>query len=581
VNQPTAYSNEYQTRLNHKKMKCLFITHCLLALSVSLSAQQLPKQDQQFVDSVMSANYKPNEPGAVLLIAEGGKPVYRKAFGLANLEFNVNNKPENIFRIASMSKQFTAVCVLQLAQSGKLNLQDDIKKYLPDYNSHGRRITIENLLNHTSGIPDFASKNDFSAQAVLTQSPKDLMNSFMNDSLIFEPGTQWGYSNSGYVVAGLIVEKVSGMPLSKYLRENIFNPLEMFHSSTGTYDSLVKDAAYGYMNSANGKFIPIPYMSWSWPYAAGDIVSGVDDLLKWDNALYTEKILKTEWIEKAWKPFLLPTGLTTNYGFGWSSNNFQGIHFIESAGGLPGFSSDAIRIPSKQLYIVILSNKGIWQVPLLSAIALQLVNATKPITKHLSKKSLEDYSGVYAVNHSFYAKSNSGGKQYQYFTIVGDTLFAQSPGYSKGPLINVGKDLFVPAWWANTYYEFKRNKKGQITSVELYSKPLQTGPHSVQTKTDLALPKEKQAIILDVAKLDLLKGKYDFNGGLVLPLTIEGSKIYFQLPGQEKEEFFAENEANLFSKATDTTLEFITNNGKVTGIIVKVQGTNYSGKKLD
>src|SRR5687768_3631115 len=113
-------------------MKCLLITTLLITLSVSLRAQQLSKQDQQFVDSVMSAYYKPDEPGAVLLIAGGGKAIYRKAFGLANLEFNVDNKPENVFRIGSMSKQFTAVCVLQLAQIGKLNLQDDIRKYIPD-----------------------------------------------------------------------------------------------------------------------------------------------------------------------------------------------------------------------------------------------------------------------------------------------------------------------------------------------------------------------------------------------------------------------------------------------------------------
>lgn len=563
-------------------MKRLLLILSLMTPSVSLSAQQLSKQDQQFVDSIMVANYKPDEPGAVLLIAKGGKPIYRKAFGLSNLEFNVANKPENIFRIASMTKQFTAVCVLQLAQRGKLNLQDDIKKYLPDYNSHGRHITIEQLLSHTSGIPDFSEKKDFPAQVVLTQSPRELMNFFMNDSLTFEPGTNWGYSNSGYVVAGLIVEKVSGLPLNEYVRENIFKPLEMTHSAFGNYDSLVRNAAYGYMNAAKGKYMPILYMSWSWPYAAGNIISSVDDLLKWDNALYTEKLLKKEWSEKAWTSGVLPDGQRTNYGFGWTSNTFQGIQFIDHAGGITGFSSDAIRIPSKQLYLVILSNKPAWPLPILSSIALQLIDAPKPAIKHLAKKALDEYTGVYAISQSFYAKATPPGESlYQYFTVSGDTLFAQSPAYPKGALVNVGKDLFAHAWWTSSYCEFRRDKKGKVISVELYTVPIQTGPRNVQKKTDLPLPKAKQAVTLDAAKLASLNGKYDFNGGFIIAIITEGDRIYFQMPGQGKEEFFAENEMNLFSKATDSTVEFTSENGKISGLIFKVQGTRYPGKKME
>jgi hypothetical protein len=145
--------------------------------------------------------------------------------------------------------------------------------------------------------------------------------------------------------------------------------------------------------------------------------------------------------------------------------------------------------------------------------------------------------------------------------------------------LHVGKDLFVPAWWANTYYQFHRNGKGQVISLELYDVPFQTGPHSVQLKTNLPLPKAKKAIALEAKKLEWLRGKYDFGGGLILLVTVEAGKFYFQLPGQEKEEFFAENETNFFSKATDVTLEFTLNNKVVSGIEVKVQGAVYEGKK--
>lgn len=565
-------------------MRLIIFLYFFMWLNASLNAQQLSKQDEQFVDSIMNVNYRAGEPGAVLLIARKGQPIYRKAYGLANLEFDVPNKPEYIFRIASMSKQFTAVCILKLAQEGKLDLQDDIKKYLPDYNTHGERITIENLLTHTNGINDFVEKREFAEQAILTLSPEEIMHSFMNDSLTFEPGTAWGYSNSGYVVAGVIVEKVSGMPLSQYLQQHIFNPLGMSHTLVGTSDSLVKNAVYGYNIGVNGKFKPIEYSNWSWSYAAGDILSSVDDLLKWDNALYTETILKKEWLEKAWKSSVLPNGQKTNYGMGWTSNQFEGLQYLEHAGGQNGFSSDGIRVLGQQLYIVLLSNKTLWPVPLLSSVALRMVGQkeARPVAKQINRKTLQGYTGVYAINSSFYAKPRPSGEPfYQYVMLGGDTLFAQSPGNPKVALLPVGKDLFVPVWWANSYYQFRRNEQGQVTSVELYHAPFQMGPHDVQQKTSLPLPKEKQAIKLNAKKLELLTGKYDFGGGLILPVTIEGNRFYFQQPGQGKEEFFAENDTNFFSKATDVTLEFVLTNNVVSGIKVKVQGAIYEGKKIE
>lgn len=292
-------------------MKQLYFLFITALITISSSAQQLSKQDEQFADSVMNENYPADKPGAVLLIAKNGKPVFRKAYGLASIELKVPNKPEYIFAIGSMSKQFTAVCILKLAQEGKLNLQDDITKYLPQYNAHGRHITIENLLTHTSGIINFTSVKGVVAKSMLDQSHEELLNDFMNDSLLFEPGTDWSYSNSNYIVAGLIVEKVSGISLSEYLQQNIFNPLGMSHTYTGTHDSVIVNAVNGYESAGNDTY-KSPYNGWSWNFGAGGIVTNADDLLKWDNALYTEKVIKKEWLEKAWKPFVLPNGQITN-----------------------------------------------------------------------------------------------------------------------------------------------------------------------------------------------------------------------------------------------------------------------------
>lgn len=557
-------------------MQRILFIYLFIILSVATYAQRLSKQDEQFVDSIMNANYKPIDPGAVVLIAKDGQAVYRKAYGLANLELNVQNTPDDSFAIGSMSKQFVAVCMLKLAQEGKLNLQEDITKYLPTYNTHGRHISIENLLTHTSGIIDLFDKSNFPENAMVVQSPEDLPNFFMNDSLVFEPGTYWKYSNSGYMVAGLIIEKVSGISLTEYMQQNIFIPLGMSHTYIGNNESLKANSVHSYDPSGSGKFQPNKGIDWSWTYAAGPIISNVDDLLKWDNALYTEKIIKREWLEQAWKSFTLPNGQKTNYGFGWSTNNFGNLKFIEHGGEINGFFSDGIRIPSKKLFIVMLSNRYSQWPPVSWAIALRVAGQTlmQPSTNVVDEKTLEGYTGVYAIHHV------SGEQLYQYYTTKNDTLYAQSPGYSKGVLLNVSKDLFVPVY-GTQYYQFHRNEKGNVISVEVYTQPIQSGPDDLNLKTDMPLPKEKQAVTLDVKELQVLQGKYDLGGGLIIPVTVEENRIYVAKPDGGKEEIFAEDKDHFFSKTTDMTVEFTKANGNITLMIIHTQGIKIEAKKVE
>jgi CubicO group peptidase (beta-lactamase class C family) len=562
-------------------MKQFFILSLTTIITTVSTAQQLTKQDELFIDSIMTKFYKPTDPGAVLLIAKHGVPILRKAYGMANLQLSFPNKPEYVFRIGSMTKQFTAVCMLKLAQEGKLNLQDDIKKYLPGYNSHGRYISIENLLTHTSGIIDAQNKPDFVKKMRAAQSHDDLMQSFMNDSLLFEPGTDWHYSNSNYELAGFIIEKVSGIHLKDYMRENIFQPLEMTHTYVDNEDSVFTNLVNGYDKIA-GNFRPAVFLSYCWEYAAGDILSSVDDLLKWDNALYTEKIIKKEWLEKAWKPFILKNGESTYYGFAWINKVFNGMEIIEHSGGINGFNSDGIRIPSQQLYIAILSNTtSAWSPAIASPIALQISKQSlpKPLIPQPGKKILADYTGVYALQHAGGNSSidTSNGLLYTQIILKDDTLFAKPPLYGKVALSAVGKDLFVTSY-ANPYYQFHRNDKGKIISAELYNMPIQGGPAEVRIKTDLPLPKEKKAITLNAKQLEQFKGKYDFGGGAVAPVIVEGNTIYLQM--EEKFELFAEDETHFFFSAFEGTAEFIKQDGKVVSIKV-TRGATFEGKKVE
>ena len=416
------------------------------------------------------------------------------------------------------------------------------------------------------------------------QSKEETMNFFMNDSLLFEPGTDWSYSNSGYTLAGFIVEKVSGLPLSEYLQLNIFNPLNMSHTSLGRQDSIIDNAVNDYEPTGYGKLKPATHGSWSWIYVAGGIRTNVDDLLKWDNALYTEKIIKKEWLEKAWTPYVLHNGQTTNYGFGWGSIGFHGMQIITHSGMVGAFISDGIRIPSKQLYIVILSNSyPPWPPEITKSIALQITEQvlSLPSNVRMEKKKLNDYTGVYVVRRPGSSPSSdmAGDQVYQYFLMSSDSLFAEStPGGSKEPLLPVGKDVFASSY-PGKYYQFNRDEKGNIISVELYSEPIQYGPRELKMKTALPMPKEKQAITLEIKKLELLQGKYDFDGGNIGVVTVEGNKLFIQMPGQDKEEILAENETDFFSKPTGITFKFKKNENKISGLLVNNGGRLWEAKK--
>lgn len=472
------------------------LTILLLLIYVLTNAQQISKTDEIFVDSVMNSYFKPNGPGAVILIAKKGVPVLKKAYGLANIELNVTNKPEYVFNIGSMSKQFTAICILKLAQDGKLKLQDDIKKYLIGYNTHGRNITIENILYHTSGIYNYSDKEDFFPKSVTDISPEDLKKSFMNDSLFFEPNSNWSYCNSGYVLAGLIVEKVSGKSLAEFLTENIFKPYEMKNSFVGNDDSVFVNSVNGYdnvqglENTFETKYKPAQFMSWTFSYGAGGIISIVDDLLKYNNALLSGKILKKEWLEKAWTPCVLPNGKSTNYGFGWAVGNYQGLKFVAHGGGLNGFRSYGVLFPNEQLYVAVLSNTSA-KTPVTYASPIAFKLAGKPLPKleeiTIVKKILDEYKGVYVINspaHDFLPTE-------RYITIKDNKLFAQLKEGDEledaVELFTIDKDFFGRKN-SPQCFQFIRDKKGKVISIEVFNSPIQYGPYETNIKTDKQLP---------------------------------------------------------------------------------------------
>ena len=289
----------------------------LLFISFNATSYLLAQELEATVDKLLSEKYQPGDPGATALIAKNGEVLYRKAFGTANLELGTSMRPENVFEIGSITKQFTSVSILMLFEEDKLSLQDEITKYLPDYPTHGKTITIHHLLNHTSGIKSYTGMREFRTKARTDMSPVELIDFFKNEPMDFDPGEAYRYNNSAYIILGHIIEFVSGMSYADFIETRIFDKLGMKNSHYGSKTKLIKNRAYGYQPSDNG-FNNAAYLSMTLPYAGGSLMSCVDDMLLWQRALHKNTLISEESKKLAFTNYTLNNGKPINYGYGFS-----------------------------------------------------------------------------------------------------------------------------------------------------------------------------------------------------------------------------------------------------------------------
>jgi CubicO group peptidase (beta-lactamase class C family) len=281
------------------------------------------------------------------LVAEKGQPILRKGYGEANMEWHIANTPDTRFRLGSITKQFTATLVMQMVEKGLIDLNAPVTRYLPDY---PRAVTIHQLLNHTSGIPGYTELPAFGREARHPQKPAEFMKMFSGLELLFEPGSKFSYSNSGYFLLGVILEKVAGKPYEELLRERIFEPLGMKESGYDSTRPILEKRAAGYDVTLDGYF-NTDYLDMGEPFAAGSLYSSVDDLLRWDQALYGEKILSEASKQKMFTPGL------GDYGYAFVIHK-GAVTTIEHGGGINGFNTVISRdIEPKRLY-VLLNNTG-------------------------------------------------------------------------------------------------------------------------------------------------------------------------------------------------------------------------------
>jgi CubicO group peptidase (beta-lactamase class C family) len=314
-------------------------------------AQNLRKS----IDKLVLAEFKDqNGPGGVFMVAKGGKPIYQKAFGKANLELASNLTNEHVFQLGSMTKQFTAIAILILEDQGKLSTNDYLAKFIPDYPA-GDKITIHHLLTHTSGIKDFTKMKTLGEIAQKEMSPKAMVDFFKNEPPDFAPGEKFEYNNSGYVLLGYLIELISGVSYKEFISQQIFAKAGMQHSGYATDRQLVANRAYGYQKKESG-YVNKTVINFSVPFASGALMSTLGDMLKWQNALNSNALLSAETAKKAFVRYTLKNGEEFTYGYGWHLRDINGTPVREHGGSIFGFKTMGVYIPSEDIYVVGFSN---------------------------------------------------------------------------------------------------------------------------------------------------------------------------------------------------------------------------------
>lgn len=541
-------------------MKKILIVTLFSIITGICFGQSLEKE----LDALLTRTFPSQAPGAAVLVAKANKVLYKKAFGKANLELNVALKPGHIFRIGSITKQFTACAILKLAEEGKLSLQSDLTEFIGDYPAQG--ITIEHLLTHTSGINTGAGawtpetrKLDFT--------PRALIDSFKFRPPDFLPGASFRYNNNGYLLLGYIVELVSGMPYEEYISRYFFKPLGMKNSGYDNTSLVPPGRASGYQRD-NDLYSNAGYLSMTQPYSAGSLFSTVEDLYTWNKALTAGKVINKESLRKAQTSYTLNNGKPTGYGYGWWLGNIQGSPCIKHDGLINGFSTFALYLPQEKIFVAVLTNCENNNPEIIGS-EIAGITIGKPYHTNeigLTIEQLKSYAAVYE-------SASEGQRTVSYED--GRLLYFVKGG-AKARLIPFETDRF---YFENSLdiVEFLRKKDGEITGMTLET----AGKANTFTRTAIR-PNNLYAINISTELLEKYVGEYQFPDNFILIITRDGNRLYGKGTGprQIRQEIVPYDICSFFARNLDARLVFhLDKNSTVTGL-TKIQNGESVARRI-
>ena len=564
----------------------------LVIISVLFCQVIFPQTKVDKIEALLNQYYKFQEFNGAALVAEKGRVIYKNGFGMANMEWNIPNTPDTRFRLGSITKQFTAMLIMQLVEEGKLKLNVPITTYIPDYpKEQGEKVTIHQLLTHTSGIPNYTDQPSFAGIMRNPITPIYLIKTFWNLPLGFKPGTKFKYSNSGYIVLGYIIEKVTGKTYEEMLKEKIFEPLGMKNSGYDHTAYIIPKRASGY-NKIGTDYFNTQYIDMSVPYSAGSIYSTVEDLYLWDQALYTSKLLSKKYMDKIFTPYSKPP-FADGYGYGWglSKKYFDGLkdtlNIVAHGGTINGFNSIILRITNDRDLIVLLNNTGVTN---LNEISNKIIDILYDQPYEMPEKPLLlSFSEVLKKNGideavNFYSKKIEQGKEIpeMLMNLLGYN-FLNKKQYKKA--IGVFK-LNIKAYPESfnvydSYGEALMAAGDKDKAIENYKKSIELNPKNTNGLEKLKELGVKIESNIDTKIYNLLVGKYELNPQFSLTVTKDGAKLYVQGTGQQKIEVFPVSELEYYSNIVNAQITFVKDeNGTISKLILHQNGRDMSATRI-
>ena len=523
------------------------------------------------------------------LVAENGKIIYKGAFGMANMEWGIPNTPDTKFRLGSITKQFTAMLVLQLVEQGKVKLDAKISDYLPDYRKDiGEKVTVHQLLTHTSGIPSYTGLPNFFQD--VSRNPykvDDFVKKYASGNLEFEPGSKFSYNNSGYFLLGAIIEHVTGKSYEVVLKERIFDPVGMKNTGYDHHDTIIQKRATGYSKTADG-YTNSAYLDMSIPYAAGSLYSTVEDLFLWDQALYTNSLLSEQSKNLMYKPFL------QDYAYGWVvrnaafKENNQPVQVISHGGGINGFATNISRYPDHRNLIVLLDNTGQATAGLSETIGKILFNQpydmpkmplVAKLDKTIREKGVEagiaEYRDLKAKQSDVYDFSESQLNE------LGYLLLRNGKRKEAVEIFKLNVEAYPKGF--NTYdslAEAYAATDQRDLAIANYKKSIELNPENKSAIDGLKVL-EQPPVKVDKRILESYVGDYELRPGFVMKVSLEEDRLFTQATGQNKFEVFPESESTFSPREFKAKLTFVKDaEGKITGMKLNQNGREISARKL-
>jgi CubicO group peptidase (beta-lactamase class C family) len=402
-------------------------------------------------------------PGAAILVARGDKILFRSARGKAEIELGVPLSPDDVFRIGSNTKQFTAAAVLKLAEQGRLAVTDPLSRFLPSY-PNGEHITVEELLRHTSGIKDYMEIDGYFHTRIRQDvSTEQLIDVFKDLPADFPPGSDWEYTNSGYILLGAIIEKVTEKPWHIALRDLLLAPLALSHTTYDDSAALIARRAAGYSVDASGRTVNAPYISMTQAAAAGGLVSSPDDLFQWMRALHAGKVLRDDSYRYMTKVVQPPSGRSIDYACGINTLRVRGESAFEHVGRDPGYMSEMLYVSKPAISVVVLTNTDSPRADI-SVIAAKLAATAmgRPYPERhsvsLTRAQMEALAGVYE-------RGNSGSRTIR---VRDGQLYTKRDGGNEHILRAASADeLYFDE--VLDYFTVTRDRSGQVVALEEFS----------------------------------------------------------------------------------------------------------------